>query len=98
MFKVRIMEREHQGCLVGIGMLAVCGVVFLVAYKLQYPFFKFVCYLFPGLMGAYIGSQYFSSAEQRKKSRFPRRTWILLAIGYLVLAALLAWWLEGRLW
>lgn len=92
------MEREHQGCLIGIGMLAVYAVVIVVAYKLQYPFFKYACYLLPSLTSPYIGSQYFSTAEQREKNRFSRRTWILLTIGYLVLAALLAWLLEGRLW
>ncbi len=93
------MEREHQGCLVGIGMLAVCGVILFVAYKWDIPLLKFACYMFCGFIGVYVGNRYFySTVEQREKNRFSRRTWILLAIGYLVLAALLAWLLEGRLW
>lgn len=92
------MKREHQGCLIGIGMVAICGVILFVAYKWEIPFLKYVCYLFPALIGPYIGSQYFSSKEQKAKNRFSRRTWILLIISYLVLAALLAWLLEGRLW
>ena len=77
------MEREHQGCLIGIGMVAVCGVILFVAYKWDIPFLKCVCYLLPALIGSYIGSQYFSN---------------LLIIGCLALATLLAWLLEGRLW
>lgn len=93
------MEREHQGCLIGIGMLAVCGVILFVAYKWDIPFLKFACCMFCGFIGVYVGNRYFySTVEQREKNRFSRRTWILLAIGYLVLAALLAWLLEGRLW
>ena len=55
------MEREHQGCLIGIGMVAVCGVILFVAYKWDIPFLKCVCYLLPALIGSYIGSQYFSN-------------------------------------
>ena len=92
------MEREHQGCLIGISMVAVCGAILFVAYKRDIPFVKCVCYLLPALIGSYIGSQYFSNEEQRVKNRFSRRTWVLLIIGCLALAALLAWLLEGRLW
>lgn len=92
------MEREHKGCLMGIGMLVVCGVIFFVAYKVDIPFLKFACYMFSSFIGVYVGNRYFSTEEQREKNRFSRRTWTLLVIGYLVLAALLAWWLEGRLW
>lgn len=92
------MEREHKGCLIGIGMIAVYAVIFFVADKLESPLLQFVAYLFPGLTGAYVGSQYFSSAGQREKSRFSKKTWALIVVGYLALAALLAWWLEGRLW
>ncbi len=92
------MEREHQGCLIGIGMVAVCGAILFVAYKWDIPFLKCVCYLLPALIGSYIGSQYFSNEEQRVKNRFSRRTLVLLIIGCLALAALLAWLLEGRLW
>lgn len=92
------MEREHKGCLVGIGMVAVCGAVLFVAYKLDILFLRFVCFLLPALIGPYIGGRYLSTAEQREKNRFSRRTWILLIIGCLVVAALLAWLLEGRLW
>lgn len=92
------MEREHQGCLIGIGMLAVCGVLLFVAYKWEIPFLKYVCYLFPALIGSYIGSQYFSSKEQKAKNRFSRRTWGWLVGGFILLAALLAWLLEGKLW
>ena len=55
------MEREHQGCLIGIGMVAVCGAILFVAYKWDIPFLKCVCYLLPALIGSYIGSQYFSN-------------------------------------
>lgn len=92
------MEREHQGCLIGISMVAVCGAILFVACKWDIPFLKCVCYLLPALIGSYIGSQYFSNEEQRVKNRFSRRTWVLLIIGCLALAALLAWLLEGRLW
>ncbi|MDE6347390.1 MAG: hypothetical protein K2L60_01665 [Bacteroides sp.] len=47
---------------------------------------------------AHVGSIYFSPAEKREKNRFSRKTWTLLVIAFLALAALLAWWLEGRLW
>lgn len=92
------MEREHQGCLIGIGMVAVCGVILFVAYKWDIPFLKCVCYLLPALIGSYIGSQYFSNEEQRVKNRFSRRTWSWLITGFFLLAALLAWLFEGRLW
>ena len=92
------MEREHQGCLIGIGMVAVCGAILLVAFKWDIPFLKCVCCLLPALIGSYIGSQYFSNEEQRVKNRFSRRTLVLLIIGCLALAALLDWLLEGRLW
>ena len=82
----------------GIGMLAVCGAILFVAHKWDIPFLKCVSYLMPALIGSYIGSQYFSNEEQRVKNRFSLRTWVLIAIGFLVVAALLAWWLEGRLW
>lgn len=92
------MEREHQGCLIGIGMVAVCRAILFVAYKWDIPFLKCACYLLPALIGSYIGSQYFNTAEQRVKNRFSRRTWILIVIGFLILAAVLAWLFEGRLW
>ena len=92
------MEREHQGCLLLIGTVVAYGAVIFVAYKLDFPFLKMIGYMFPALTGAYIGSRYFSTAEQKKKNSFSRRTWILLIIGGLVLAAVLAWLLEGKLW
>ena len=85
------MEREHQGCLIGIGMVAVCGAILFVAYKWDIP-------LLPALIGSYIGSQYFSNEKQRVKNRFSRRTWSWLVVGFFLLAALLAWLFEGRLW
>ncbi|MBP3519080.1 MAG: hypothetical protein J6K31_11925 [Parabacteroides sp.] len=92
------MEKEREGCLIGLGMMGIYAVLLIVAYWLDIPFLTYICYLFPGLTGAYVGSIYFSPAEKRKKSRFSRRTWTGLIIAYLALAALLAWWLEGRLW
>lgn len=92
------MKSEYQGCLIGIGMMVIYGAVLFVAYKLYMPFLKCACYLLPGLTGAYIGSRYFSTAKQKDKNSFSRRTWVLLIIGSLVLAALLSWWLEGKLW
>lgn len=62
------MEREHQGCLTGIAMVAVCGAILFVAYKWSIPYLKCVCYLLPALIGSYIGSQYFSTEEQRVKT------------------------------
>lgn len=92
------MEKEREGCLIGLGMMGIYAVLLIMAYWLDIPFLMYICYLFPGLTGAYVGSIYFSPAEKRKKSRFSRRTWAGLIIAYLALASLLAWWLEGRLW
>lgn len=92
------MEREHQGCLIGISMVAVCGAILFVAYKWDIPFLRCASFLLPALIGPYIGSRYLNTAEQREKNSFSRRTWVLLIIGCLTLAALLAWLLEGRLW
>ena len=75
-------------------MVAVCGVILFVAYKWDIPFLKCVCYLLSALIGSYIGSQYL----QRVKNRFSRRTWSWLVAGFFLLAALLAWLFEGRLW
>ena len=92
------MKSEYQGCLIGISMMAIYGVILWVAYKLDIPLLWYACYLLPGLTGAYIGSRYFSTAGQKGQHSFSRRTWTLLIIGCLLLAALLAWWLEGKLW
>ena len=92
------MEREHNGCLRGMGMVAVCVAILCVAYKWDIPFLKCGCYVVPALIGSDVGSQYFSNEGQRVKNRFSRRTLVLLIIGCLALAALLAWLLEGRLW
>lgn len=79
-------------------MLTVCGVILVVAYKLDIPYLRCASFLLPALIGSYIGSRYLSTAEQREKKSFSRRTWILLIIGCLASAALLAWLLDGRLW
>lgn len=91
-------ERDHEGCLILIGIVGIYGALLVIAYWLDFPFLKFASYLFPGLTASYVGSIYFCPAEKREKSRFSRKTWIWLVIAYLALAALLAWWLEGRLW
>ena len=92
------MEREHQGCLLLIGTIAVYGAVIFAAYKLDIPFLKMIGYMLPALTGSYIGSRYFSTAKQKDKNSFSRRTWGWLTFGCLMLAAVLAWLLEGRLW
>lgn len=92
------MEREHQGCLLLIGTIAVYGAVIFVAYELDIPFLKMIGYMFQALTGSYIGSRYFSTAEQKDKDSFSRRTWGWLILGCLALAAVLAWLSEGRLW
>ena len=79
-------------------MVAVCGAILFVAYKWDIPFLKRACCLLPALIGTYIGSQDFDTAEQGVKNRFSRRTWILMVSGFLILAAVLAWLFEGRLW
>lgn len=92
------MERGHQGCLLLIGTMVVYGAIIFVAYKLDMPFLKMIGYMLPALTGSYIGSRYFSTAEQKDKNSFSRRTWGWLTFGCLALAAVLAWLLEGRLW
>ena len=91
-------RKEHEGCLVLIGIVGIYGALLIVGYWLDCPFLKYVSYLFPGLTASYAGSIYFSPTEERKKSRFSRKTWTWLVIAFLALAALLAWWLERRLW
>lgn len=91
-------KKEHEGCLLLIGVVGIYAVLLAVAYWLDCPFLKYACYLFPGLGGSYVGSIYFSPTEKREKNRFSRKTWTLLVIAFLALAALLARWLEGRLW
>lgn len=92
------MEREHQGCLLLIGTIAVYGAVIFAAYKLDIPFLKMIGYMLPALTGSYIGSRYFSTAKRKDKNSFSRRTWGWLILSCLALAAVLAWLLEGRLW
>lgn len=91
-------RKEHEGCLVLIGMVGIYAALLAVAYWLDIPFLKYTCYMFPGLSGSYVGSIYFSPTEKREKNRFSRKTWTWLVIVFLALAAVLAWWLEGRLW
>ena len=79
-------------------MVAVCGAILFVAYKWDIPFLKCVCYLLPALIGSYICSQDFSNEEQPVQNRFPCRPWCWLVLCFFLLAALLAWLLEGSLW
>lgn len=46
-------QKEHEGCLVLIGVVGIHAVLLAIAYWLDCPFLKYACYMFPGLSGSY---------------------------------------------
>ncbi|WP_418698591.1 hypothetical protein [Bacteroides sp.] len=87
-------EKEKKGCFLFLTIFALASIGIYIGLEFECPFLKNLCMMSSGCAGAFIGSTYLSS----KKDKMAKSKWILIALGMLLLAALLTWLMEGKLW
>ncbi|ADV43408.1 hypothetical protein [Bacteroides helcogenes] len=92
------MKREYKGCLVSIAIVVIFVGIQCIGIWTDIPFLKHISYICCGSTCAYVGGIYFSSSPENPNKQWSRKTWILIAIVTLVVAAALSWLLDGKLW
>ena len=84
--------------LVAVVILAFCFGLYLLSDLWDAPVLRFLNYTIIGAAsGIYAGPRLAPEVDKEKYRMTPRK-WILSIVGVVVLAALLSWLVEGRLW
>ena len=91
------MKMKHlvKVILVAVVILAFCFGLYVLSDR---PVLRFLNYTIIGAAtGIYSGPRLAPEADKEKYRMTPRK-WVLNIVGVVVVAALLAWLVEGRLW
>ena len=92
------MKMKHlvKVILVAVVILAFCFGLYVLSDRWDAPVLRFLNYTIIGAAtGIYSGPRL---APEADKEKYRPRKWVLNIVGVVVVAALLAWLVEGRLW
>lgn len=92
------MKHLLKVILVAVIILAFCFGLYVLSDRWDAPVLRFLNYTIIGAAtGIYSGPRLAPEADKEKYRMTPRK-WVLNIVGVVVVAALLAWLVEGRLW
>ena len=100
MFNMNIQKMKHllKVILVTVVILAFCFGLYLFSDLWDAPVLRFLNYTIIGAAtGIYAGPRLAPEVD-KEKYRMTSKKWILSIVGVIVVAALLSWLIEGRLW
>lgn len=92
------MKHSVKVIIIAIIILAFCFGLYVLSDRWDAPVLRFLNYTIIGAAsGIYAGPRLAPEVDKEKYRMTPRK-WILIIVGVVVLAALLSWLVEGRLW
>ncbi len=92
------MKHLVKVIIVAVVILAFCFGLYVLSDRWDAPVLRFLNYTIIGAgAGIYSGPRLAPEADKAKYRMTPRK-WILSIAGVVVVAALLSWLVEGRLW
>lgn len=91
------MKHSVKVIIIAIIILAFCFGLYVLSDRWDAPVLRFLNYAIIGATSGILGSRLAPEVDKEKYRMTPRK-WILSIVGVVVLAALLSWLVEGRLW
>ncbi len=84
--------------LVAVVILAFCFGLYLLSDLWDAPVLRFLNYTIIGAASGIYAGPRLAPEVDKEKYRMTSKKWILSIVGVIVVAALLSWLIEGRLW
>lgn len=92
------MKHLLKAILVAVVILAFCFELYVLSDRWDAPYLRFLNYAIIGAAsGIYAGPRLAPEVDKEKYRMTPKK-WILSIVGVVIVAAVLAWLFEGRLW
>lgn len=92
------MKHLVKVIIIAIIILAFCFGLYILSYRWDAPVLRFLNYtIICAATGIYSGPRLAPEVDKEKYRMTPRK-WVLNIVGVVVVAAVLAWLFEGRLW
>lgn len=100
MFNMNIQKMKHllKVILVTVVILAFCFGLYLLSDLWDAPVLRFLNYTIIGAASGIYAGPRLAPEVDKEKYRMTSKKWILSIVGVIVVAALLSWLIEGRLW
>lgn len=100
MFNMNIQKMRHllKVILVAVVILAFCFGLYLLSDLWDAPVLRFLNYTIIGAASGIYAGPRLAPEVDKEKYRMTSKKWILSIVGVIVVAALLSWLIEGRLW
>lgn len=100
MFNMNIQKMKHllKVILVAVVILAFCFGLYLLSDLWDAPVLRFLNYTIIGAASGIYAGPRLAPEVDKEKYRMTSKKWILSIVGVIVVAALLSWLIEGRLW
>lgn len=92
------MKHLLKVILVAVVILAFCFGLYLLSDLWDAPVLRFLNYTIIGAASGIYAGPRLAPEVDKEKYRMTSRKWILSIVGVIVVAALLSWLIEGRLW
>lgn len=100
MFNMNIQKMKHllKVILVAVVILAFCFGLYLLSDLWDAPVLRFLNYTIIGAASGIYAGPRLAPKVDKEKYRMTSKKWILSIVGVIVVAALLSWLIERRLW
>lgn len=100
MFNMNIQKMKHllKVILVAVVILAFCFGLYLLSDLWDAPVLRFLNYTIIGAASGIYAGPRLAPEVDKEKYRMTSKKWILSIVGVIVVAALLSWLIERRLW
>lgn len=100
MFNMNIQKMKHllKVIIIAVVILAFCFGLYLLSDLWDAPVLRFLNYTIIGAASGIYAGPRLAPEVDKEKYRMTSKKWILSIVGVIVVAALLSWLIEGRLW
>ncbi|WP_287641990.1 hypothetical protein [Bacteroides sp.] len=92
------MKHLLKVILVAVVILAFCFGLYVLSDLWDAPVLRFLNYTIIGAASGIYAGPRLAPEVDKEKYRMTSKKWILSIVGVIVVAALLSWLIEGRLW
>lgn len=92
------MKHLLKVILVAVVILAFCFGLYLLSDLWDTPVLRFLNYTIIGAASGIYAGPRLAPEVDKEKYRMTSKKWILSIVGVIMVAALLSWLIEGRLW
>lgn len=92
------MKHLFKVILVAVIILAFCFGLYVLSDRWDAPVLRFLNYTIIGAASGIYAGPRLAPEVDKEKYRMTSKKWILSIVGVIMVAALLSWLIEGRLW